>query len=77
MSYYGLSNLCMFYARMNSKMYWSLLDENVKPFGSVKPGDEWIYQRDNFAVRISKQALNWLEENNINVITWHEPRDLI
>ena len=56
--------------RMNSGEYIGILNEKRMPFLEAQTEKTFIYQQDNASVHKSRQTIEWLKSNNIEVIDW-------
>ena len=53
---------------MNSGEYIGILNEKLMPFLEAQDEKTFIYQQDNASVDKSRQTIEWLKSNNIEVI---------
>lgn len=56
--------------RMNSTEYVEVLQMNLLPLFRRRRARKWVFQQDNAAVHRSRQTLQWLATQNIDVLTW-------
>ena len=56
--------------RIDSRKYIKMM-KKVKPFIEQRMnGKDYLFQQDNCSVHKSKLSMEWLENNNIDVISW-------
>jgi len=56
---------------MNSEQYLDVLENYLLPSVEILiPDGIWTYQQDNAPCHKSKVVLNWLKENDVDVLPW-------
>uniref|UniRef100_A0A7I4Z0G3 DDE_3 domain-containing protein n=1 Tax=Haemonchus contortus TaxID=6289 RepID=A0A7I4Z0G3_HAECO len=62
---FGGGRLCM-----DSKDYQSVLEHHLVPFLSHRRHLNYVFQRDNASIHMSRAMNEWLQHQNINVVPW-------
>lgn len=69
-SAYGVGQILPISGRINSTVYLKVLQEVIIPEGKRLIGDDFILQQDNAPIHKAKIVMNYLKNNNINVLDW-------
>ena len=69
-SYYGVSDLVFIKQKQDSKLYCSVLEENLIPFAETYVGETYILQQDNAATHTSRYTNSWLDGNDVYTLQW-------
>jgi transposase len=72
MTYEGVGYKCRIDGRMDAKLYTKILDsylyQSAEYYGIKR--DDFIFQQDNDPKHTSKMAINWLKNNEIQLLDW-------
>lgn len=69
-SMYGKTPLCKITTRMNTRKYLDMLEDDLVPFLENEMEDDFIYQQDNAAIHVSREAKEWFHEKDVEVLEW-------
>lgn len=69
-SMYGTTHLCKIVGRMNTRRYLDLLEDDLVPYLENEMEDDFIYQQDNAAIHVSREAIDWFEEKDVPLLPW-------
>lgn len=72
MSHFGVGNLVQIEGGLDSKLYCTILEEDLAPSVEYYGGNmaDFIFQQDNDPKHTSRMAQNWLAANQIEVLDW-------
>lgn len=57
-------------SKMRSSNYIDVLKDNLLPYLTKFPEDNFIFQQDNAPIHVSKETKNWFAAENIDVLQW-------
>lgn len=66
----GMLELAFPSTRMNSNEYIDVLRMNLLPFVRTRGAAFWTFQHDNASIHASKATSSWLQEQDIQVMSW-------
>ena len=55
---------------MDAKGYMQILENNLKNFTDENVPLDWVMQQDNDSKHTSRMAMQWFDDNNIQVMEW-------
>jgi hypothetical protein len=69
-SYFGFSPLIRVPGRLNSEGYTDLLHHALLPILNALLPNGGLFQQDNAPIHAAANTLQWLQDNNVNVMPW-------
>lgn len=70
-AYNGTGHLKIIEGTMNAAKYIQILEDCLQSsVEKLELGPDWVFQQDNDAKHTAKATRAWLQNNNINVLTW-------
>ena len=66
----GQSEIAWLKGRQSAKDYMETLRGSLLPFASLAHPTGFVFQQDNASIHHSRLSMNWLDDNNVDVLDW-------